>query len=74
MRSKEKILSLANSLVFRGRDKTTPGAKLAPTDRAKLIVLNVELLEHYMPHDDPVIQRRAKRTIANLEKQILMRP
>ena len=36
----------------------------------RLRELNVELLETFMPHSDPVVQLRAVRTIRNLEAQI----
>ena len=38
----------------------------------RLRELNVELLETFMPHSDPVVQLRAIRTIANLERQIML--
>lgn len=74
MRSKEDILEEQAKILYRGKDNTVEARKIPPIDQSKLIDLNIELLEFYMPHDDPDVQRRAKRTIAHLEQQVYIRP
>ena len=69
---KHEAIEEGNAVLF---DSGTPKRhrlldNMSKTDRNKLIEANVLLLESQMPHSDPIVQKRALKSISNLERQL----
>lgn len=64
------IIEQQMAMLFRGSNSPVTVRHLADTGRQKLISLNIDLVESYLPFQDKAGKRRAAQTIANLKGQL----